>query len=190
MERSTWHLLKAQGSLTCPVSKTCDDPIFRDAYGWMMNSMANAGVPAPAFGLSPWWCWVSRGQNHPEPYIEDLAGLDDPVVLELSIPSDQIVLSCFDLWHFVLNRSYVWTSESDEKDFDKAIEGAQGGGEQARQLEARLQDSWSAIFDLDQAEVDMGAFEIKSIQGCFWTLTRDNVVALIERDVLTSYDHL
>jgi hypothetical protein len=91
MERSTWQLLKAEGVLTCPISKAIDDPTFQDAYAWMKDSMASAGIPAQAPGLSPWWCWVRRGENHPEPFIDDTEGLHDPVVLELSVPSEQIV---------------------------------------------------------------------------------------------------
>jgi hypothetical protein len=127
-------------------------------------------------------------ESHPEPYIEDAEGLDDPVVLELSVPCEQIVLSCFDLWHFVLNKCYVWTSELDEQDFDRAQEIAEEGSHASLQLQQRMQKSWSAVFDLDQCAVDMGPFEAKSIQGCFWTLRLADVTAVIERDALTSHD--
>jgi hypothetical protein len=188
MERSTWQLLEAEGVLTCPISKAIDDPTFQDAYAWMKDSMASAGVYPPAPGLSPWWCWVRSGENHPEPYIEDAEGLHDPVVLELSVPSEQIVLSCFDLWHFVLNKCYVWASELDEQDFDRAQESAEEGSDAALQLQQRMQKSWSTVFELDQSAVDMGPFEAKSIQGCFWELRLAYVTAVIERGVLTSYD--
>lgn len=188
MERSTWQLLETEGELTCPVGEANDDPIFQDAYAWMKDSMAGAGILAPEPGLSPWWCWVRSGENHPEPYIEDAEGLDDPVVLELSVPCEQIVLSCFDLWHFVLNKCYVWTSELDEQDFGRAQEIAEEGSHASLQLQQRMQKSWSAVFDLDQCAVDMGPFEAKSIQGCFWTLRLADVTAVIERAALTSHD--
>lgn len=187
MERSTWQLLETEGVLTCPISAANDDPIFQDAYAWMKDSMASAGILAPEPGLSPWWCWVRSGENHPEPYIEDAEGLHDPVALQLSVPAEQIVLSCFDLWHFVLNKCYVWTSELDEQDFDRAMENAEEGSDTALQLQRRMQKSWSAIFELDQTAVDMGPFEAKSIQGCFWTLRLADVTAVIERDALTSH---
>lgn len=188
MERSTWQLLEAQGMLTCPSSRAEDDPIFQDAYAWMKDSMTSAGMIAPAPGLTPWWCWVRRDYNHPEPYIEDTEGLHDPVVLELSIPFEQVALSCFDLWHFVLNKCYVWASEADEKEFDRALEDVESGSADALRLEQRMRKSWSAVFDLDQCAVDMGPFEAKSIQGCFWTLELQDVVAVIEPAALTSYD--
>ncbi|WP_460044589.1 DUF3841 domain-containing protein [Pseudomonas sp. S2_H01] len=188
MERSIWLMLEAEGELTCPIREANDDPVFQDAYAWMKGSMASAGIYPPGPDLSPWWCWVRREQNHPEPYIEDTEGLHDPVVLELSIPAEKIVLSCFDLWHFVLNKCYVWASELDEQDFDRAQESAEEGSDAAVQLQQRMQKSWSAVFELDQCAVDMGPLEAKSIQGCFWKLSLAYVTAVIERDVLTSYD--
>lgn len=186
MERSIWQLLEVSGSLTCLANKTNDDPMFQQAYAWMRISMNDAGLHAPAADLSPWWCWVRRELDHPQPYIEDLRGHEDPVVLQLSIPSNLIALSCFDLWHFVLNRWYVPASSEDDAEFDSALEAAEEGSEAAQQLEERLKKSWSAIFQLDQCQVDMGPFEGKSIQGCFWTLEHAFVTAVLDRTNLDS----
>ena len=190
MERSTWHLLEARGSLTCPISKADDDPMFQAAYAWMKTSMVDAGITPLSTGLTPWWCWIRREAGHPEPYLEDLGDMVDPVVLQLSIPSHLVVLSCFDLWHFVLNRIYVYASELDEQAFDQALAAAPNGSEAALQLEDRLRKSWNAVFELDQCGVDMGPFELKSIQGCFWTLERSYVTAVLEPSMLTSYEEL
>ena len=150
--------------------------------------MLEAGILAPEPNLSPWWCWVNRGPDNPQPYTEDLDGLDDPIVLQLSIPSTQIALSCFDLWHFVLNRSYVYSSQDDELAFDRAQAATQKGSSGEILLEAKLRASWTAVFDLDQTKVDMGPFESKSIQGCFWVLRHDQVTAVLERTALNSYE--
>jgi hypothetical protein len=190
MERTTWQLLFANGTLVCPASKANDDPIFHLAYDWLKSAMDYAGLHAPATNLTRWWCWVRRESDHPQPYIEDLSGHEDPVVLQLSIPSNLIALSCFDLWHFVLNRLYVPTSDEDDADFDSTLEAAAEGSETARMLEERLRDSWSTIFQLDQCKVDMGPFEGKSIQGCFWTLEHVYVTAVFERAHLDSYEEM
>lgn len=187
MERSTWLLLSSRGTLSCPADKADADPMFQQAYGWMKKSMAEAGLPAPALGLSPWWCWVKRGEGSSKPYIEDLAGLEDPVVLQLRVPANLMVLSCFDLWHFVLNRIYVYESVDDEAQFDQAISNAEDGSEAAWLMEQRLQNSWMAIFELDQLKVDMGPFESKSIQGCLWALERCYVTAVLEASDLGSH---
>jgi hypothetical protein len=187
MERSTLRLLEKHGQLTCPASKADEDPMFQAAYAWIKTSMAEGGVPPPAPGLTPWWCWVRRGNNHPEPYVEDLGGNDDPVVLQLSIPSHLVALSCFDLWHFVLNRIYVYTSELDEQAFDQALAAAPKGSAAALQLENCVRKSWNAVFELDQCGVDMGPLEYKRIQGCFWTLKLSDVTAVREPSDLTSY---
>lgn len=184
LERTTWRLLEANGTLTCPIAKADSDPMFQEAYAWMAASMIEAGISAPERNLSPWWCWINRDPGNPEPYAEDLEGLDDPVVLQLSIPAFEVALSCFDLWHFVLNRSYVYSSEQDELEFD----GAQATAANKPLLEARIRASWAAVFDLAQTSVDMGPLESKSIQGCFWVLRRDNVTAILERAALNSYE--
>jgi hypothetical protein len=188
MERSTWQLLEAHGSLSCPAEKAEDDPSFQTAYEWMKSAMASAGLSAPAESLTPWWCWVRHGADSPMPYREDLDGLEDPLVLQLSVPSNLVVISCFDLWHFVLNRIYVPDSVEDEAQFDLDIAATEPGSDAAVALEARLQKSWSAIFELDQTKVDLGTFETKSIQGCFWTLDRIYVTATLEGCELKSYE--
>lgn len=189
MERSAWHRLDNESSLICRSEHVSDDPIFQDAYVWMKSSMIQAGLLAPAADASPWWCWVRRDENHPEPYTEDSAGLDDPVVRQLSIPSHLVVLSYFDLWHFVLNRWYVSASEADELEFNRSWDIAKAEMDASPALEGRLQNSRSAIFELDQDKVDMGRFEAKCIQGCFWVLQRDHVVGGIESADLDSSQH-
>ena len=188
MERSTWLLLSSRGTLTCPVDKADVDPMFQRAYAWMKISMTDAGLPAQSPDMSPWWCWVKRGEDGGKPYIEDLAGLEDPVVLQLRVPTNLIALSCFDLWHFVLNRIYVYESLDDEAQFDQAVSNVEDGSEAAWRIEQRLQNSWLAIFELDQLKVDMGPFESRTIQGCFWALERGYVTAVLEASDLSSYE--
>lgn len=133
---------------------------------------------------------VRRSVNHGEPFIEDAEGLQDPVVLQLAVFREQLVLSCFDLWHFVLNNWYAWSSEMDEQDFDRVKEITPEGPDAGLLLDQRMRQSWSAIFQLDQRAVDMSPFQAKSIQGCFWTLRLPDVTAVLERDVLTSCENL
>lgn len=81
------------------------------------------------------------------------------------IPFHVMALSCFDFWHFVLNRSYVYTFELDDQEFGRALQMAPNGSAAALRLEA------------------------KSIQGCFWTLRRAYVNAVLEPSCLTSYSN-
>lgn len=190
MERSTWQSLTTDVVLTCPLEKACNDPTFQQAYEWMRTSMSEAGLPAPTSGLTPWWCWVRRESDHPQPYSEDVRCLSDPVVLQLSIPADEVALSCFDLWHFVLNRAYVSASEDDDADFDRCLEVVENHSANAALLEDRLRGSWQAIFQLDQCQVDMRPFLSRSIQGCFWGLKQSYVTAVLEREDLKSYEEV
>jgi hypothetical protein len=188
LERGTWQLLEAEGLLSCPIDRADDDPMFQQAYEWMKLAMINAGIRPPAQGLSPWWCWIRRGIDSRRPYIEDLGGLIDPVVLQMSIPAQHVVPSCFDLWHYVLNRWYVSSSEEDEVDFDHARNSTEKGTPAGALLEARLRESWPAVFDLDRTIPGQGPFETKSFQGCFWNLQRAYVTAVLEKADLISYE--
>ena len=118
MERVVWQRLQATGTLTCSRDKADSDPLFQQAYAWMRGAMAGAGIEAPAPGLSPRWSWIRREPERGMPHAEDLEGLDDPVVLQLAVPAGDLVPSCFDLWHYVLNRWYVADSEEDALDFE------------------------------------------------------------------------
>lgn len=187
MERSTWQLLTAHGELTCPISNTCQDELFPPAYEWMKRAMAEAGLHAPTAELSPWWCWVRRESDHHPPYLEDVECLDDPVILELLIPANELILSCFDRWHYVLNRFYVAVSDEDEADFERALAAVEPDSMAAALLEERLQRSWRAVFELDQcAEYSEDSFA-PSIQGCFWRLCNTFVTAVLAPEDLDSY---
>ncbi|WP_397451054.1 DUF3841 domain-containing protein [Pseudomonas sp. NA-150] len=188
MERSTWQTLESVQTLTCPVVRASDVEEFQQAYEWMKLSMAEAGLSAPASKLTPWWCWVQREPDHPHPYLEDADGYDDPVVLQLSIPAANVVLSCFDLWHWALNRWYVPANLEDEADYEIAMKATGVDPEIVVQLEKRLQSSWLTIFDLDQDKIDARPFSSKSIQGCFWRLEKSYVEAVLEREDLESYE--
>lgn len=85
---------------------------------------------------------------------------------------------------FVLDRCYVPASDEDDASSDSAVEAAEEGSEAALQFEERSKTSWSAIFQLDQCQLDMGYFEGKSLQGCFWTLEYGYVTAVLERSYL------
>ena len=187
LERTTWQLLEAEGLLSCPINRADDDPMFQQAYEWMKLAMIGAGIRPPAQGLSPWWCWIRRGIDSRRPYIEDLGGLKDPVVLQMSIPAQDVVPSCFDLWHYVLNHWYVYSSEADERDFDHAQDSTEKGTPAEGLLEIRLRESWLAVFDLERTIPDHGRFETKSFQGCFWTLQHPYVTAVLEKNDLISY---
>lgn len=186
MERLVWQRLQTTGTLTCPRDKAESDPLFQQAYAWMRSAMAGAGIQPPAPGLSPWWSWVRREPERGMPHAEDLEGLDDPVVLQLAVPAVDLVPSCFDLWHYVLNQWYVAASEEDALDFEGLQAVCEDGSPAAAQLQARLRASWCAVFDLDWSVAGMGVFEEKSIQACFWTLRRDQVTAVLERNDLSA----
>jgi hypothetical protein len=176
LQRGAWDLLQAEKVITCPQSFAAADENFTPAYAWLRRKMECAGLKAPSHGLTPWWCWVQREGDHPMPFSEDIAGLHSPVVLELSLPADLVAISCFDAWHWVLNRWYLHDSAEDEQAFAESQTGAGDEQETLRRKEA----SWDRVFDLTQMLGTPTLLSERSLQGCFWQLNLEHVVRVVE----------
>lgn len=102
------------------------------------------------------------------------------VRIEFEIPDDQVLLSDFESWHYVLNYWYLARSEAEDKAFDRYI--ALKGFDYfiTRPLPEpyhnQLVATWLRIFDLDWADDYVASpREQKSIQAVFWELRLDHV---------------
>lgn len=173
IEAPAWEQLETQGTLTCPSRFATSEEEYVAAYAWMRSEMASAGVPPPTEDLTPWWVWVQRDPGHRAPYLEDLQGMITPVVLELQLPASELVQSCFDAWHAVLNRWPLYDSPAAESAIDALL---QAGGPEA---EEALQTSWQQIFDLGQFYGEQAGPETRSVQACTWILRLKNVVRVV-----------
>lgn len=184
IEAAAWKQLQQAGELNCPAAFATPDEEFVVAYAWMRAEMAAAGVFPPGPGLTPWWVWVQRSPGHPAPYLEDLAGLTDPVVLQLELPAEELVLSCFEAWHAVLNRWYLHTSPADEAAFDAML---QAGDPAAAES---LQASWRHVFDLGHLYGVPEAPETRLVQGCIWQLRLEQVSRVVTAQEMDSLESL
>jgi len=169
------------------------DPDFKKAYDWMVKQMSKRigplRVPStyPArpqfrggYGLVecyPMWAWC------PTPLLsaEDLTAhieADDSFVIELEVPPSQVLLSCFDMWHHVLNDHDLNLYEGEVVDRQK---------------------SWERIFSVDPAS---GKYTLDSpdrsymtldepvyVQACMWYISSGWVKSFkphVQKE--TSYD--
>jgi hypothetical protein len=106
-------------------------------------------VPAPAEHAAPVWAWVQyNGEARPRPDLRRTAHLPRGtrgVRLELVLPASCVLLSDFDLWHYVLNDGPI------------PVAGSARG------------KNWDKVFDLDYHDPDVTlARSKKSIQAVFW----------------------
>lgn len=174
IEREAWALLQQRGHLNCPSSLA--EPDFHAAYAWMVDQMCTAGLRPPEKNQTPWWVWVRRDRGQLSPYLEDLQGVLDPIVLALQLPAAEVVLSNFDTWHDVLNEGYIQSSDEDGIEFESLSE--------PLEIDRRLKASWTEIFQLDrQHGVSVSPMDI-SIQGCIWTLRQEYVLGVVPNDQL------
>jgi len=181
LEAEAWALLQANGRLTCPRHLACGTEEFVPAYAWMRDRLVDAGIAPPAENLTPWWCWVQRDGEHPAPFAEDTAGVEVPVVLQLRLPTDAVALSCFDLWHWVLNGWFLpaSTAEGDAFNAELVFTG------ETPAIGEKRRASWARIFDLGNMLGEPLPLEARCIQGCFWELRLSDVVG-----AATELDHL
>ena len=99
--------------------------------------------------------------------------------IEFEIDDDQVLLSDFELWHYVLNYWYLSASMAEGEAFDARLEekGFLMTSEHPlpdQYLDAAIRKSWERIFDLDWYEPDMThPIEKKNIQATFWELSMD-----------------
>lgn len=181
LERATYRALLSHGVLTAQASRA--DLDFKRAYGWLIECMAQAEMSPPAADATPWWCWIRREPEHPQPYREDVQSLVDGVVLKLRLPSRHVLPSCFDLWHWPLNGWYIHDGEADDAAFDAFR--AQSDEHTVRDC---IEASWCRVFDLDTMLGEVQLADTRSIQGCYWELRAVDVVGVIEIEALDFND--
>lgn len=103
---------------------------FDKAYRWMAEQMNSRNLGLGEY--APIWAWAWKDKP-------DLrrVGHGDPgsalVRMELEVPDDLVLLSDFDLWHFVLNNEFI--------SFDGLEYKPQQDGEE-------IKGSWDRVFQL------------------------------------------
>ena len=92
-----------------------------------------------------------------------------------------MLLSDFELWHYVLNYDYLPVSERDSRRFDALLAdlGYRTPSEvpvSNRAIHQAVHESWKRIFDVRWSRRNIASvFAQKSIQATFWHLRLDQV---------------
>ena len=102
--------------------------------------------------------------------------------IKFEISENSVLLSDFELWHYVLNYWYIPKSEADGKAFEAELASKGLSFYETKPLPIygyhnKIQQSWEQIFDIDWTEDGItAAKENKSIQACFWELKLADVM--------------
>ncbi|GAA0178972.1 hypothetical protein SH2C18_19340 [Clostridium sediminicola] len=111
--------------------------------------------------------------------------------IEFEIEEDKVLLSNFDLFHYVLNYWYLPKNEEDDnlfyREMDKNnitlfdLQNFNKNSKELNKLRAKVKESWNLIFDLDRYdEYINGTENEKSIQATICELRWESVVDVKE----------
>ena len=168
---------------------------YRGPYQWMVKQMERRlSIPRPSQNTMPIWAWYRWEGKRSKPDLRAGGHLpkgDRGVRIEFRIEGDRVLLSDFDLWHYVLNYWYLPTSERNGRSFEREL-AAKGlsfyrCSHERPLARARyrreIERSWERIFDIewfDRSQAIADPPEKKSIQATLWELHLEEVVEATE----------
>jgi len=138
----------------------------------------------------PIWVWSQWWGDRRRPDLRASGHLPKGacgVRVECKVDHDRVLLSDFELWHFVLNYGYLAKSENEDEEFEKELTaaGLSLAGCSLRnplpdtQFRQKIEQSWERIFDLTWTDPDhaiVSPTKDRAIQGTVWELLLDDVV--------------
>lgn len=176
------EVLQRTGLLVTDVAKTDED--FRDAYGWLATQMRRRIGKPPVASSLPLWAWHTWQGGRARPDLRSAGHLppgSQGARIEFAIDPGSVLLSDFELWHYVLNYNYLATSMKDDRAFEQKLKIAGLACIALRslpdpQLHQRIRESWVRIFDLEHTVRGIThARADRCIQATFWALPLESV---------------
>lgn len=175
-----WHKLKEEKVVTCdpklaPYLKN-EEFSFCGSYNWMRKKMIDRiGDSTYKSNIYPIWGWyINSGSNKKPDLRRSAYGKPGTqmVCMRLEIPDNKVLLSDFDLWHVVLNNSYLGSSTNEEEQ-DTEWEWLDTLSEVDKQKE--IEKSWDRIFNVNKDFNNTYYSSSDYIQATFWELHLDYV---------------
>ena len=174
-----WDILRKKGVYRCDPDR-CGflqmekyKPQFGPAYDWLVHQMEKRIGEKPKGVRFPVWAWYQFAGKHDadlrkERWEHGTEG-EHMVCLNIEVPDEQVLLSDFHLWHYVLNRWAISDSEEEANRFDEYLEHIEKD-----KADAFLHKNWERIFDIAPFRNEWTS-RGDDIQATFWELKRENV---------------
>ena len=168
-----WEELNKKGYFICNPIKA--DYIsdkewnFKEAYDWLVGQMEYRIGRRPNGVSYPIWAWHTRDWKHKKPDLRNI-GLgnkgEKSVCIEVEVPDNQVVLTDFDVWHFVLNKWYFDDSYSEEEweKLHAKYDRLDSDGKEKVKIQ-----SWQKVFDVSPFQNEW-CQRGRYIQATFWVL--------------------
>ncbi|WP_310604579.1 DUF3841 domain-containing protein [Anaerosporobacter sp.] len=167
----------------------CEDN-FKFAYDWIARRMQEHGLNAPEGIKYPIWAWYQwEGKRKRRDMRESgYARRGEKIVqLTINIPDNDIMLSDFELFHYVLNYWYLPIDDADGDTFEEEYKALGYSWNDlsdfsihTKEMDAireKIQKSWERIFILERINENIicGLDYEKCIQATFWKLKKEQV---------------
>lgn len=157
---------------------------FRTAYEWLAKEMKKRipGYQDHPNGY-PWWAWTIKPDMRRE--IWHCAKGNKFVLIEITLPTDQICLTDFDIWNIVLSKRYVSWNDEEQDTWDAEWETRFGkkhwkkeevSADILAEHTARVEESWLHVFDFNNPNRDPEYWGEVEKQATFGTLDKSQVV--------------
>lgn len=167
-------VLKHEGVFRCDVNLSENYEDFHEAYTWIVKEMDKRKIYHPAGLELPLWAWHTRNWKHKKPDFRT-TGLGCPgeryACIEFEISDEDVLLSDYNNWHYVLNRGWFDDSKNEEE-WEKLQEWFDTLPPNER--EKLRVESWQKIFDVEPYE-DEWSSKGSYIQATFWELRKEMV---------------
>lgn len=181
-DQQGWNELQSKGILI-PKSKFVH-PDFKEGYDWLRIQMNEKIGKPKRKNQYPIWAWFQYlDAKKKRPDLRGTGFLPTGEIgyrIEFQKDSKDILLSDFELWHYVLNQWYLGSNIKDQEDFheleDSRYKGLSYQG-YPKSIKNKIQKSWQRIFDMNYAPKDISwRMEKKSIQATCWSLKLSDVI--------------
>ena len=167
-------ILDHQGFLSC--DERFVDSDFLSAYGWMAKKLSQK-VPKtatnPRYPIWLWKCWDKHKSCKPDLRVRWGRRGEELVLVKLDISEELILLSEFDLWHYVLNK---WFLPKDKKEFE-LYRNLIAGDKKFEQLEEKekefIKKSWDRVLSWDSLDNSFHNKLGSSIQAVTWEIKKE-----------------
>jgi len=179
------------GILRADHNKQYEDPHFRYAYDWMIEKMKCKGL-VPSIGMcDPIWAWFKwEGKGKRRDMREKGYANRGETIVQLTVEVDEkdVLLSDFDLFHYVLNYWYLPIDEKDGDEFEKKyvnlgftwhdLANFKIQTQSMQAIRSEIEKSWDRIFDLELTDDNLiyGSNNKKSVQATLWELKLEQII--------------
>ena len=174
---AAWKILQREQVLFA--DQRYSEALFLDAYKWMAKKMEYRIEPESEITSLPLWAWYQWEGKRRKPDLRSSGYLSKGqrgVRIEFEQSDKGVLLSDFELWHYVLNYWYLPRTVADGEAFEAELSEHNLSFFEMKPLPVsayhqRIEDSWDRIFDLDWVDEEIThPFGKKSIQATFWKL--------------------